>query len=122
MSTNPKTPHCAENRPLPDASSYRTLKAAALTQALRASGHDAKGAAIAVRTNLVQLLAVFALFGAKGANDARRPVPGLDARAPSKHSGGDLRMLAERRLLLQAAGRASLSKARLARMAKALVS
>jgi hypothetical protein len=121
MSTNRKTAHGAENRWALDAEGYRNLKATALNLALQASGPDALRAAIAVRTNLVQLLAVFALFGAKGDNDARRLVPGLDARAPSKHSGGDLRMLAERRLLQKAAGRASLSKVRLARMAKALV-
>jgi len=118
MSSTRKT----ENRQAPDAASYRALKAAALTKALRTSGHDALAATRAVRADLVQLLAVYALFGATGANDVRRPVPGLDARAPSKQAGGDLRMLAERRLLLQVAGRASLSKARLARMAKASVS
>jgi hypothetical protein len=110
---------------------YRALKAAALQAALRTSGHDALGARTAVRTNLVQLLGLFALMGAKGNRDARRLVPGLDARVSSKHNGGDFtyrlalenrlrEQAVERRLSRKAAGRSSLSKERLARMVRAL--
>jgi hypothetical protein len=110
---------------------YRALKAAALNAALRTSGHDALGAMTAVRANLVQLLGLFALLGAKGNRDARRLVPGLDAPVSSKHGGGDFpgrlalenglrTQAAQRRLLSKAAGRSSLSKERLARMVRAL--
>jgi len=84
-----------------------------------------------VRTNLVQLLGLFALMGAKGNRVAQKLVPNLDARVSSKHGGGDfsgrlalenaLQLQAyERRLSSKAAGRTSLSKKRLARMARAL--
>lgn len=101
---------------------YRALKAAALKSALRSSGgHDPLVARKKVRTNLVQLLGLFALMGAKGNRVAQKLVPNLDALASSKHNGGDLiGELALRRLSNQAAGRMSLSTRRLPRMARAL--
>ncbi|MFT3839998.1 MAG: hypothetical protein QM723_23625 [Myxococcaceae bacterium] len=100
---------------------YRALKAAALKAALRNSGgHDPLSARKAVRTNLVQLLGLFALMGAKGNRAAQRLVPNLDARVSSKHGGGDLPGWLALEQSIKAAGRSSLSMKRLARMARAL--
>jgi len=92
---------------------YRTLKAAALDAALRASNEEGAHAATrAVHAHLVRLLGLFALVGEGVRTPADAPADRLDAPARGEPAGRDLFRLHTVTLRTRLALEAELRRAR----------